>query len=216
MSHPNIKQVRMMSDGCGGQQKNVIFASMCILLCENHPELESIDHKFFETGHTEMECDSIHSKIEKKSKNVPVYVPEGWAQLIRTCRNNPRPFVVNTMLNVDFLDFKAHSKMIPKIPMRSICWLHYEKSNPLSLFYKTEFNQPFQEVVIRRTPGRPSNPRALIRAYKEKFPVSAPKYKDLCTMCDKLMIPREHHAYYRSFNTLPEPDNDETSEEELV
>jgi hypothetical protein len=76
MTQLNIKLVRMMSDGCGGQQKNTIFASICMALCQDHPNLESIDHKFFETGHSEMECDSIHSKIEKKSKYVPVYVPE--------------------------------------------------------------------------------------------------------------------------------------------
>jgi hypothetical protein len=103
----NIKQVRMMPHGCGGQQKNTIFASMCMALCQDHPNLESIDHKFFETGHSGMECDSIHSKIEKKSKYVLVYAPDGWEQIIRSCRKNPRPFVVCIMLNDDFLDFKA-------------------------------------------------------------------------------------------------------------
>ncbi|KAJ8866869.1 hypothetical protein PR048_032731 [Dryococelus australis] len=82
MSQQNIEEVRIISDGCGGQQKNVIFVSMCVTLCQTHPGLRTIDHKFFESGHTEMECDSMHSKIEKKSKNVPVYVPEGWAQII--------------------------------------------------------------------------------------------------------------------------------------
>ena len=60
----------MISDGFGGQKKNMLSTSM---------NLESIDHKFFETGHTEMNCDSIHSKIEKKSKNVPGYMSDGWA-----------------------------------------------------------------------------------------------------------------------------------------
>ncbi|KAJ8884249.1 hypothetical protein PR048_016106 [Dryococelus australis] len=46
----------MMSDRCGGQQKNVIFVSM-----------------FTKFRYTEMKCDLINSKIEKMSKNVPVY-----------------------------------------------------------------------------------------------------------------------------------------------
>jgi predicted nucleotide-binding protein (sugar kinase/HSP70/actin superfamily) len=64
----------MMTDGCGGQQKNTVFAAMCMALYQDHPNLESIDHKVFETGHSEMECDSIHSIIEKKSKYGLVYV----------------------------------------------------------------------------------------------------------------------------------------------
>jgi hypothetical protein len=61
------------------------------------------------------------------------------------------------MLNDDFLDFKADYKTVPKIPMRTICWLHYEKNKPLSIFYKTEFYDPFTEVTIRRKSGRPSS-----------------------------------------------------------
>ncbi|KAJ8871297.1 hypothetical protein PR048_027605 [Dryococelus australis] len=120
MSQQNIETFRM-SDGCGGQQKNT------------HPELKAIEHKFFKSGHTEMECYLIHSKIEKKFNNVPIYVPEGWAQIIRTSRNNHRPLVVRTILNDDFLDFKTNSKRIPKIPTRSTCWLHYE-AKPQLLF----------------------------------------------------------------------------------
>jgi hypothetical protein len=40
MTQLNIKQVRMMSDGCGGQQKNMIFALMCMALCQDHPNFE--------------------------------------------------------------------------------------------------------------------------------------------------------------------------------
>ncbi|KAJ8883104.1 hypothetical protein PR048_014943 [Dryococelus australis] len=219
MSKQNIKEVLMMSDGCDGQQNNVIFVSMCMTLCQTHPGLKTIDHKFFEIRHTEMECDSIHSKIVKKSKNVPAYVPEGWTQVIRTSRNNPRPFVVRTMLNDDFLDLKTNSKRIPKIPMRSICWLHYEKAKPQSLLYKTDFNETFQEMQIKRTAGRPSTTQGVTKAYKTSS-IAAPKYKDLCTMCDKLIILREYHAYYQALKNdegvhdeLPAPDNDESGKE---
>ena len=96
-------------------KRNVIFTSMCMMLCQNHPELEFINHKFFKTRHAEMEYDSICSEIEKKSKNVSVYIPEEWAQIIKTYKNN-RPFFVSE----EFLDFKADSKVIQNIPIRSI------------------------------------------------------------------------------------------------
>ncbi|XP_050295978.1 uncharacterized protein LOC126735906 isoform X2 [Anthonomus grandis grandis] len=92
MSHTEITTVRMMSDECGGQQKSSIFASLCMHLLRNHKFLQVIDHRFFETGHSEMECDCIHSKVERKAKYVPVYTPDGWAQLIRDARVSPEAF----------------------------------------------------------------------------------------------------------------------------
>ncbi|XP_074035227.1 uncharacterized protein [Leptinotarsa decemlineata] len=161
MAHPNITAVRMMSDGCGGQQKNSIVMAMCLQLLLKHPKLQIIDHRFFEPGHTEMECDSIHSKIEVKSKNVPVYVPEGWAQLIRDSRRNPAPYKVHTMTFDDFYDYKTLSENIiakNKFPIQTICWLHYDKKYPDKIFYKTSFDQEeFTEVAVKKTRGRPKS-----------------------------------------------------------
>jgi hypothetical protein len=100
------------------------------------------------------------------------------------------------MLNDDFLNFKADSKKVPKIPMRTICWLHYEKNKPLSIFHKTEFYDPFTEVTMRRKSGCPSSQPPIPKAYTKKFPIFAPKLKDMFTMCEKLMIPLEHHPNY--------------------
>ena len=61
-----IDEVRMTFDGCGGQQKNVIFATMCLEAVKKHPSIQQIDHKFFQTGHSQMECDSMHFVTEKK------------------------------------------------------------------------------------------------------------------------------------------------------
>lgn len=224
MNHPTITGVRMMSDGCGGQQKNSIFASMCHFAIANHPTLKTIDHKFFETGHTEMECDSIHSKIEKKSKFVPVYVPEGWAQLIRDARINPKPFdVINLMFN-DFFDFKSYaiSKMKLNIPWRSVCWLHYAKDEPLTIFFKTSFKErSFLEQKLKRNKGRHPKKEQLEKAYQDNLSITNTKYADLAKMCKDGTIPPIHHPFYRGLKTdgnkkdrLPEPNFDEESDYE--
>ena len=59
-----------------------------------------------------MGCDSIHSKVERKAKCVPVYVPEGWAQIIRGARLKPTPITVHTMQFSDFYDFTSHAKQL--------------------------------------------------------------------------------------------------------
>lgn len=218
-----ITNVRMMSDGCGGQQKNSIFALMCLHAVINHRTLETIDHKFFQTGHTEMECDSIHSKIEKKSKFVPVYVPEGWAQLIRDARVNPRPFEVRTLTYKDIFDFKAFSsKYKVTIPWRNICWLHYEKNEPTKIFYKTSFRETnFKEIDLKKYKIRHQNIQQLEKAYQANLPISEAKFKDLQKMCQDGTIPAIHHPFYNSLSVnkkirdkLPEPDFSEESEYE--
>lgn len=119
-SKPGITHVRMMSDNSGGQQKNVGFCCMLQYLVENHPTIETIDHAYFETGHSHMECDSIHSKIEQKSKNTPVYTPDGWAQIIRVARTNPSPFNVITLLHDDFMNYNpSQFQLAPDLPRKT-------------------------------------------------------------------------------------------------
>ncbi|KAJ8870257.1 hypothetical protein PR048_029278 [Dryococelus australis] len=74
-------------------------------------------------------------------------------------------------------------------------------------------------MQIKRTAGRPSTTQGVTKAYNETSSIAAPKYKDLCTMREKLIISREHRAYYRAVkndgvrDALPEPDNYESEEE---
>ncbi|CAG9826571.1 unnamed protein product [Diabrotica balteata] len=206
MSHSQIEAVRMMSDGCGGQQKNAIFATMCIQLLAKHPSLKVIDHKFFETGHTEMECDSIHSKIEKKAKYVPVYTPEGWAQLIRDARITPSPFVVKYLTCDAFLDFKGFlnnsSFKLSEIPWRKLCCLQYIKeNNVIKVLYKVNFTDDFIEVDYKKTRGRPKQAE-LQKAYQSDLPISEAKLKDLDKMCKDLTIPRGYHDFYGSLKKI--------------
>ncbi|CAG9823943.1 unnamed protein product [Phaedon cochleariae] len=223
MSHSEIEEVRMMSDGCGGQQKNSIFATMCIQLLAEHPSLNVIDHRFFETGHTEMECDSIHSKIEKKSKYVPVYTPEGWAQLIRDARITPCPFAVKSLTFDDFSDFKGFSNNnsfnFNNIPWRKLCCLRYIKENNfINVMYKVDFTNDFIRVDCKKTRGRPKQ-ADLKKAYQNELPISEAKWKDLDKMCKDLTIPKAYHDFYHSLKTnhmvrdnLPEPDISEESD----
>ena len=103
-----VTHVRMMSDNCGGQQKNYSFCCMLLHLVTNHSTVNIIDHVFYESGHSHMDCDSVHSKIEQKCKNTAIYNPDGWIQVMRLARTNPRPFNVNVLVHDDFLDFNPN------------------------------------------------------------------------------------------------------------
>lgn len=59
-----------------------------------YPKVRSITHKYLISGHSQNEGDSVHSTIEKaikKSlKSGPIYVPDQYAQIIRTAKKKER------------------------------------------------------------------------------------------------------------------------------
>ena len=73
--HQNIKRLFMISDACGGQTRNQFIASLCLYLVRKMPNLEQIDHMFMVSGHSHMEVDSMHARIENKSDTLNIYVP---------------------------------------------------------------------------------------------------------------------------------------------
>ena len=66
-AQPTIKEIIIRSDGCTYQNRccylsSLLFSIACIGIV--------IMHKYLEIGHTHMECDSVHSKIEAKLKSM--------------------------------------------------------------------------------------------------------------------------------------------------
>ena len=67
-----------------------------------------------EKGHTETENDSVHSTIERKTKNIKLYTPDQWYGAVRSARVTKQPFEVIEMNHGDFIDFKAMSEEVVK------------------------------------------------------------------------------------------------------
>jgi len=55
-----------------------------------------------------MECDSMHSTIERRTKNCIINVPEDYVDLFATARIMPRPYRVH---HLDHTIFKDYSKL---------------------------------------------------------------------------------------------------------
>ena len=65
-----IKHTIFYSDSCVGQNKNSFVCTMLMLAVQTNEDLETIDHKFLEPGHTHLECDIDDSVIERKRKRL--------------------------------------------------------------------------------------------------------------------------------------------------
>lgn len=69
--------------------------------------ISSIELKFLESGHTQMEVDSMHSVIEKEKKGRTVFSPNEWVTLVRNARRK-NPYHVKELKFTDFFDVKVN------------------------------------------------------------------------------------------------------------
>lgn len=91
------------SDGCTYQNRNATLANA--LLNYSVDSNTEIIQKFLEVGHTQMECDSVHSCIERKSKGRDIHLPSDYLRISREARNKPNPYEVKSMHHTDFKNF---------------------------------------------------------------------------------------------------------------
>jgi len=60
------KDIILYSDGCANQNRNVTLSDALLTLAKERAV--TITHNYLEKGHTQMECDCVHSVIEKKEE----------------------------------------------------------------------------------------------------------------------------------------------------
>lgn len=198
--------VILYSDNCFGQNKNSIVATMMAVVARNISEIEIIDHKFLEVGHTHLECDSDHSLIEKKKKRsgIQIHHPREWYQFVRTV-GTKKQFEVHEMDQDDIKDFKLISKQKfsfrkadeegNKIIWKNIKWLRYTSTFG-KVYYKNslDINEPFKTIKITKR-GINDTTYDDVSVLKDiKSTISATKKKDLIDLLP--LIDSQYHPFY--------------------
>lgn len=98
LANPNIKKVIVWSDGCGYQNQCCTIANEYLDRAMKHGV--TIEQKFLVAGHTQMECDSMHSCIEWHIRK-DIYTPRDY--IFETARLNPSPYKVTQLYHNDFM-----------------------------------------------------------------------------------------------------------------
>lgn len=112
--------------------------AMFLTTIQNHPSIDTIDHKFLVTSHTHMECDSDHATIERvKKTSDPIELPDDWYRLVQTA-GKKKSFDVNVMTQENFYDYDQlfkKSLLLKKkdthgntFSFQSVKWLRYTKT----------------------------------------------------------------------------------------
>ena len=77
----------LLSDSCGGQNRNIKVVLMLKSILASHPNLQTIYLKSLVPGHTFLLNDSDFGDIESCLKyHQQIYSPEDYINIILTCR----------------------------------------------------------------------------------------------------------------------------------
>lgn len=196
---PRLKHIILWSDSCVPQNRNRVFSTALKYFLTQRPELESIQQKFCEPGHSSIqEIDNMHSRIEKACGPSEIYSPLSLMRILITV-NKLQMF---QMRGEDFKNFHAiaNNGAFDRIPYTKVKSLMYEKKNPKVLKYKTGFLQDFQSVnifrIITKTRGSKDNTFNIFNGLKTataEAPLTNEKKKDIKSMLK--FMPEGDRAY---------------------
>lgn len=222
----DVTEVTFYSDTASGQNRNHIISAMFIKALSSFPNLKIINQKYMESGHSEMECDSVHSAIESRGRKINIFVPDGWYTVARTAKTTRPSYVVKEMDFSQFLDFKSYSQKLITNKNKGengimkwllVKWLQYRGEEPMHIYYKTQLSQiEFERICIRLRSTR-NNEEILgteaANLYKCNLEIDTKKLKDLQDLCKKGTIPTSYHEYYMNL-TASSHDVDVTEEDD--
>ena len=152
---------------------------MCVEAVTKHPSIQQIDHKFFETGHSQMECDSMNSVIEKATKKPAFYLPSEWVTASKLARKNPETYYVKRLSFLDFPNFKEQRQQrFPRnikdcdgklVKWKNVRWLRYNKTNPDCIFFKCDLEEPTPFLCARGKMLRRNSSSIISSAYSNQL-----------------------------------------------
>ena len=202
-----VRHLTAWSDSCGGQNRNIKVCCMWMHLL-SISDLETVNHKFLESGHSYLPCDSDFGDIEKYAKSHQlVYEPEEWYKIVRDARIK-HPFNVVKMKIEDFVSTSELETAIvnrkktednEKVEWLKMKHIQFRKSSPLVLYYKySHSDENFKSVSLapkrKSKSGEISSDPSLLNPKGRT--ITKEKMKDLKDLLP--YIPPVHHKFYKS------------------
>ena len=97
--NPTVETLIVWSNGCGYQNRHARLSNALLELARLTNV--TIIQKYLISGHTQMECDSMHSCIERRIKG-PIYCLRNYVLIMQLERLNPCPYKVSEIQSSDF------------------------------------------------------------------------------------------------------------------
>ncbi|CAH1099616.1 unnamed protein product [Psylliodes chrysocephalus] len=193
------EEIIIFSDGCGYQNRNVTLTNALLHLSKK--KKITIIQKYLVPGHTQMECDSMHSTIERKLRNQEIYTPAGYLSACKSARRHPKPYSVEYLRHTYFKDYSKLSFFTSIRPgvrvgdatVNNLCALKY--TNEGLLYFKTNFNHDWLQL-IKRNNKQVTGTEEIPQLYNAPLAIKKSKYEHLQDL--KKEIPHDFHLFYET------------------
>ncbi|XP_062301193.1 uncharacterized protein LOC134006123 [Scomber scombrus] len=190
--HKEHEEYILWSDGCGYQNHNSVLSNALLNFCMETKKV--VTQKFLEEGHTQMECDSVHSVIKRRLRNQKIYVPAEYVALMKSARSKPNPYEVKYVDHTFFQDFtnlRLCRSICPGIKPgdpTDVRAIRYNINGTMD--FKTQHSDDWRPKQQLRHTSSP----AVTQLYTNSLKIEEMKYKHLQEL--KEVIPKDFHSFY--------------------
>lgn len=215
---PDIKELHVFSDACGGQNRNNTLVRFFLALVATG-RFTKIYQYFPVRGHSFLQCDRNFGTAKRKIRRMDrIYSIEQYVDLIKTSKKSG--FNVTQIVADNFLDFKNWWPKLYKKSTKS-----REKSQFLiSKYRQLEYTLPagyvttsqlidgfMKDTFFLQKPNTTSHiPTA--KAYREKIPINHKKIQDVKKIVT--YIPDDYKQFYEEVITRPTTETAQDGESE--
>lgn len=209
------KPVIFWSDGCGYQNRNAILSNAMFNCAVEHGIV--IEQKVLEKGHTQMECDSMHARIEQSCRNKEINVPADYIDLCKSARKKQNGYVVEYLHHTFFKQFERVSNFKSIKPNKNynvhdIRGLHYDGIGRKILF-KVDHSKEFEALPVKRNMTFNFQPfSTLPPLFRSTLPIAQSKYKHLQELT--AVIPKDNHSFYNTLQFVVEKKKNKDANDE--
>lgn len=192
----STRKVVLYSDSSDLYRNMQITAILGKLFDYTTDELQTIEQRFFFSGHSANDCNRCFDTIEKKIKTSHnLFTPDDWVQLVSSCKQSNNNFNVNKMCSKDFVSTKGLKMVIKEddINWANVKSIICSRSEPSKIRLKY-FNQDIEKIV----PLYELNcAQKLTYKHTNELAISKAKHDDIATKTLKC-IPPEKREYYQN------------------
>lgn len=188
------------SDGCSYQNRNAVLSNA--LLQYAVVQGKTIIQKYLEPGHTQMECDSVHSLIERKLKNREIMLPHDYVRKTQEARQKPFPLTAKYMTHDQFRNYDDKELMRYRSirpgrgtndpTVTNLREIHYFPHGEIG--YKINFVDEIKVLPQRLKEVVPY--KQALKLFPARLKITKQKFEHLQDI--KSTLPQEYHGFYNN------------------
>ena len=190
----------LYSDGCCYQNRNVILSNALLNYSIKNQIL--IEQKYLEKGHTQMECDAVHSLIERKLHKRIIELPSDYVKVTLESRSKPFPLEALYVTHDFFLNYAdqktwMYNSIRPgrktnEPTVTDLRHLRYNSEQKI-IEYKLNFDDAFQPLPARSVKYPEVDYKAL---HSSRIKIKKTKWQHLQEI--KCVLSKDCHSFYDS------------------